>query len=149
MNWMKYTEDESQEMIARMKIQKLEELKLQVMAQNPQLLGVGVPGDGETEIGAEAGGPNPMLGPEGAGTPGAPDPMGGGGAATTPPDPTAGGGLSGTPPIGDSQPPPQQGGGAVGNIEDPDEEYIKKYNLSIEDYATEIDEEEVDFSEVE
>ena len=152
-NWMKYTEDESQEMIARMKIQKLEELKLQVMAQNPQLLGVGVPGDGETEIGSEMGGPNPMLGPDGAaGGPPPPTPAGDPMAGGMPPDPA----TPVAPPApatpdaaGGQQAPTPQGGGAVGNLEDPDEEYIKKYNLSIEDYATEVDEEEVDFSEVE
>ncbi len=42
--WMKYSEDETEEMLARLKIQKLEDLKLQVLAQNPQLIGVGIPG---------------------------------------------------------------------------------------------------------
>jgi hypothetical protein len=40
---MKYPEDEAKEMIVRIKIQKLEDLKLQILAQNPQILGIGVP----------------------------------------------------------------------------------------------------------
>ena len=43
--WCGYTPEKAQEIISRMKIQKLEELKMQVMAQNPQLLRVGVPGN--------------------------------------------------------------------------------------------------------
>jgi hypothetical protein len=51
LRWMKYSEDEVQEMLARNKLQKLEELKLQVLAQNPQLLGVGTPGQPESHVG--------------------------------------------------------------------------------------------------
>jgi len=43
MTYLKYTPDEADEAIARMKIQKLEDLKIQVMSQNPQLMGVGQP----------------------------------------------------------------------------------------------------------
>lgn len=146
--WMQYTEDESQEMIARMKIQKLEDLKLQVMAQNPQLMGIGVPGDGENELGAEAGGPNPMLGPEGA-PPGGP----GGGAPPGPEGPQPpgpGGEMPGAP--GPQPPDQQQGGGApqtggASALPDAEQEYIKKYDLEIEDYASQVDEEEIDYSE--
>lgn len=146
--WMQYSEDESEEMIARMKIQKLEDLKLQVMAQNPQLMGIGVPGDGETELGAEMGGPNPMLGPEGQPPPGPEGgmpPMGG----------EQGGGLEGPPPAegGASMPAPNQqpqpagGGAAATTLPEPEQEYIKKYDLEIEDYASQVDEEEIDYSE--
>lgn len=138
--WMQYTEDESQEMIARMKIQKLEDLKLQVMAQNPQLMGIGVPGDGETELGAEAGGPNPMLGPEGS-QPSGPEgqpPMSSGPEGTPPPDQA---GMA-TPGPATQQPPP-----SGGTLPIPEPEYIKKYDLEIEDYASQVDEEEIDHSE--
>lgn len=40
--WLKYPDDEAENMVARMKIQKLEDLKLQIMAQNPSGL-IGVP----------------------------------------------------------------------------------------------------------
>jgi hypothetical protein len=41
---LKYNDEETEEMLSRLKIQKLEDLKLQVLAQNPQLLGIGIPG---------------------------------------------------------------------------------------------------------
>jgi len=161
--WMQYTEDEAQEMMARMKIQKLEDMKLQVMAQNPQLMGIGVPGDGETELGAEAGGPSPMLGPE-MGVPGGP----GGGMGGPPPGGGLGmGGPGGAPggemgnemggdmgAMGGPQPPaaPAAGGsadaGPSATLPEPEKEYIKKYNLEIEDYVTQADEEEIDYSEM-
>lgn len=43
--WLKYSDEEATEILARLKIQKLEELKLQIMAQNPQLLGIKLPGE--------------------------------------------------------------------------------------------------------
>jgi len=142
--WMNYTEDEANEMIARMKIQKLEDLKLQVLAQNPQLLGVGIPGQGEQEMGTEPGGPNPMMAPGGTppgGPPGAPPAPGG----AAPP---------GMPPM----PPPEQGGdepgmmppsGQAEPLPEPTEEDIVKYDLEILDYEREMDEENPDFSEAE
>jgi hypothetical protein len=39
---IKYPGNEAKAMIERMKIQKLEDIKLQVLAQNPQILGIGV-----------------------------------------------------------------------------------------------------------
>lgn len=41
--WLKYSPDEANEMVARLKKQKLEDLKLQVMAQNPMITGIRVP----------------------------------------------------------------------------------------------------------
>ncbi len=146
--WMKYTEDEAREMLARLKVQKLEDLKLQVLAQNPTLLGVGMPGQGEQEIGAQPGGPNPMLGPGGG--PGGPPPEGGappaGGAAPPPP---------GGPPL---PPPPQTGGDAPGMVPPAgqakplpkfsDKEAVK-YDMEIQDYESEQDVEDIDFSDTE
>lgn len=37
--FMKYPENEAKEMLTRLKLQKLEDLKLQVLAQNPQIMG--------------------------------------------------------------------------------------------------------------
>ena len=47
--WMKYSPEEAEKMITRNKIQKLEDLKLQVVAQNPSMLGVGMPFDNESQ----------------------------------------------------------------------------------------------------
>lgn len=139
--WMKYTEEETNEMISRLKIQKLEDLKLQVLAQNPQLLGVGMPGQGENEIGTEPGGPNPNLGPQ------QPPPQPGPGGEEPPP--------AGAPvPQGPPMPPPPQGGGGMmppaqqaKPLPDPTEEDILKYDLDLQTYDSEQDVEDIDFSE--
>jgi len=140
--YMQLTDDEADEIISRNKIQKLEDAKLQILLQNPEMLGVGQPGQGETELGAEAGGPNPMLGPEGA-----PPPEGG--------MPGQEGDMSGQ--EGDmSGQPPEEGGGAAPEggvspggvpLADPTNDEIKQYDLEIQGYAKEIDHEEIDFSQ--
>ena len=136
--WMNYTEDESQEMIARMRIQKLEDLKLQIIGQNPQLLGVGLPGSEEKELGAEAGGPNPMLSP--GGPPGMPPP---GGMPMV-----GGGGLPGGVAMGAEQQPPQKKNKKGGLLPVPTPDEIKKYDLAIQTYDSEQDVEEIDFSDM-
>ncbi len=149
--FMKYPEDEAKKMLARLKMQKLDDLKLQIIAQNPRLLGVGLPGPDDQEIGTEPGGPNPMLGAEQPMPGGQPPPMGG-----QPPTP-------GAPPAG--APPGAQGmrkymdadgGGeeadpaAIGSgnpLPEPTEEDIQKYDMEIKDFAQEMDDEEQDLSE--
>lgn len=160
---LKYTEDEAEEMLARLKIQKLEDLKLQVLAQNPQLLGIGIPGQDAQpgqELGAEAGGPNPnpMGGdPMGGmgGPPGAPPPPGGappGGAPSmadeTPPvDGGTQPGGAGAPPGGGQPPAPPGATPPEGSpLPEPEPEEIKKYDLEIQDYETEMDHEQPDYS---
>jgi intein/homing endonuclease len=131
--FMQYSEEDAQKMIARMRIQKLEDFKLQVLAQNPQLLGVGTPGPNETEMGAAPGGPAPMLGPDMGGM-GAPPPMG------APP--------GGPPPMPAGAPPmPPPAKLISGSMAEPTPEEIKKYDLDIKSYDSEMDAEEVDFSE--
>ena len=125
--WMKYSEEEAQEMIARNKIQKLEDLKLQIIGQNPQLLGVGAPGTTEPQMGTQVGGPNPMLPPEGGAPPGGMPPEG------MPPQEK--------PPEGPQAGAPQ--GPPLGN---PTEEEIKKYDLEIHNWSAEMDQEEIDRS---
>lgn len=140
--FMKYPEDEVNKMLARLKIQKLDDLKLQIIAQNPTLLGVGLPGPDDMEVGVEPGGPSPMLGP---------DPSGEQPPAGGPPagpqgmrkfmddggeDPTMG------MPQGE---PPVSGSGNV--LPTPSEEDIDKYNLEIKSFESEMDEEEIDRSE--
>ncbi len=144
--WMKYSEDEANEMISRMKLQKLEDLKLQVLAQNPALLGVGMPGQGEAEMGAQPGGPNPPLSPEGIpgqvpGQQPPPEQMGqmppGQGQPPMPP-----------PPEEDQQnmlPPKAQ----AKPLPEPSEDEINKYDLEIQDYEKDQDYEDLDWSEVE
>jgi intein/homing endonuclease len=133
--WMKYPEDEAKEMIARMKIQKLEDLKLQVLAQNPQLLGVGIPGMGEQEISAQPGGPNPMLGPDQQMPPGGP-PAGPEG----PPPEVAPQSMEKSEPA----PEPQSQAKPLPNPTDDD---IIKYDLELQDYDQDQDYEEPDYSE--
>lgn len=125
--WMKYNEEDAQRMMARMKLQKLEDLKLQIIAQNPQLLGVGVPGQSETEMGAQAGGPSPMVAPGGELPAGGEPPVGGEAPA---------GGEAPTPPAA----------APVAALADATPEEVKKFDLEIQTYASEQDREDIDFS---
>ena len=126
---LKYHQDDAEEMLARLKVQKLEDLKLQVLAQNPQLLGVGIPGQDEDsqqqELGTQAGGPSTMPEPGGA-----------------PPE--------GAPPEGLPPPaPPEQSeksGAEPANIPNPTEDEIKKYDLELQNYESESDNEDIDYS---
>jgi hypothetical protein len=43
--WLYYSDEEVSDIIAKLKLQKLEELKLQVMAQNPVGLMIRMPGE--------------------------------------------------------------------------------------------------------
>jgi hypothetical protein len=128
--YMHYPEDVVKKMLARLKDQKLEELKLQVIAQNPSLLGIGNPGTDEQQIGSEAGQNPPMLGgdPNQPPPPGGADPMGGA------PVPAPAG-------------PAPQGGGSIIALPEPSDEELRKFNLDIKDYGSEQDEEETDSSE--
>lgn len=167
--WLKYDDDETKKMIARLKLQKLEELKMQIIAQNPALLGVGIPGPNEQEIGTELGGPNPMLGPTppGGAPPGMPPP---GMPPGSPPGapPAMPGPAPGMPPNAmgmrkymddgeddgmasmaalPSGPPPKPGSGSA--LPEPTAEDLRKYDLAIVDFEKDIDEEDVDASEIE
>ena len=136
----KKAKEETKQILARLKIQKLEELKLQIIAQNPQLLGIGLPGPEEEEIGTEEGGPSPMLGgPEQAALPppeGPPQPRGGTQAAAEGLGPSPGE----VPAEGPQQP-------QAAGLAEPTDEEIKKYDLEIQNYAKDSDHEDVDFSE--
>lgn len=133
---LKYPDDEAKKMLSRLKIQKLEDLKMQIIAQNPTLLGIGLPGPDEKEIGTKPGGPNPMLGDEEQGQEGQPPegqqpPPGG-------PPPDMGGGS----PVPQGGPSMPGSGGAAANLPEPTEDDLRKYNLDVRDYGSEIDEEE-------
>lgn len=123
---LKYDEDDTEEMLSRLKIQKLEDLKLQIIAQNPQLLGVGVPGQEQQnqELGSEAGGPTHNPAPDGQ----------------TPPSPP-----EESSPQNNEQPPiesPQEGQA----IPDAEPNEIKKFDLEIQSYEAEQDHEDQDRS---
>lgn len=133
--------EEAKEIVSRSTIQKLQELKLQVMAQNPQLMGIAMPGSDGQEMGAAPGGPNPQLTGE---------------------EPPAGGQLPGTQPPPPQQPPMMKkmgDGDALDTygqptppegqpLPDPELEDIRKYDLEIMDYSKEHDEEELDMGEL-
>ena len=123
--YLKYSDEEAQRIISRNKIQKLEELKIQVIGQNPQLLGVGTPGDESTglEIGTDESGPNPMIGIENQ--------------AETPAQEAEPEQLEN----------PQEGSEDNVVFSEPKDEDLKKYNLGIEDYNKFIDDEDIDWSE--
>jgi intein/homing endonuclease len=125
---MKIPEDEAKGMMSRLKMQKLEDLKLQVLAQNPQLLGVGVPGEGENEVGAESGGPNQMIAPDQAQGPAPEQPQ----VAASDQGPPA---------------PPEQQQPNAAPLADFTTDELKKYDLQVQTYSLEADREEVDFSQ--
>lgn len=128
-NWMGYSESDTKLYIARLKMQKLEDAKLQVLAQNPALLGVGIPAEDDEEkdkpeIGATPEGPSPELAPPGGeGMP----PEGG-----MPPEPGMGGS------------PPPEGTPQGAPLSEPTEDDIAKYDMSIQTYSTDQDNEPLD-----
>jgi len=130
-NCMKYNKEETEEMLGRLKIQKLEELRAQVLSQNPQLLGIGIPGseeeDSETSLGSEPGGPSANLE--------APQDVPESPEASESPE---------TPEQGQQQPEGQTP--EAQDLPEPDKEDIEKYGLEIQDYESEMDEENPDYS---
>jgi hypothetical protein len=125
-NWLKYSQDQTDEMLGRLKIQKLEELKIQVLSQNPQLLGVGVPKEDsseEKELGTEPGGPTANL-----------------------EAPTSEKSPSEVPPKNQIEDESSSKDSNAQPLSDPSEEDIEKYGLKIRDYETEMDEENPDYS---
>ena len=124
--FMKISEEDATRIISRNKIQKLEDLKIQIIGQNPQLLGVGTPGvqSNETEMGTEPGGPTPNL--------------------EAPEE-----GAEQEQPEAESPEQPEEGGDEeiTTEIPEPEEEDIKKYDLGMEDYSKSIDGEDIDWSE--
>lgn len=126
--WMRYTEEETKDMLARIKLQKLEDARLQVLQQNPQLLGVGIPASDEEQVGATEEGPNKQV------------------EVPTEPPPEGSPEAGGPPPAeaGGTAPPTQSMGGSP--LPEPTEEDIEKYDLGIQDYAAEEDMESQDYS---
>jgi intein/homing endonuclease len=128
LNWLKYTPEETEEMLGRLKVQKLEELRSQVVAQNPQLLGIGVPGsedESENQIGTEPGGPSMNLESPAEQMP-----------AEQAPETTD----------QSNEQPSEQPEGETQELAEPEKEDIEKYGLEIQDYEYEMDEENPDYS---
>lgn len=125
--YMKMPEEEAQRVISRNKIQKLEDLKIQIIGQNPQLLGVGTPAaqSNEPEMGTESGGPVANL-----------EDQGGEGQGEQPAEEN---------PAGQEEAPQEKT--PVAELPDPTEDDIKKYDLGMQDYSRTIDSEEIDWSE--
>lgn len=132
---LRYSEEEAKEKVSRSMIQKLQELKLQVMSANPQLLGIAMPQPKANEMGTDAEGPNateiPGQEPE-AGNESQPE-MG-----TEPQDNTGAMDSYGKPPV------LKQGN----KLPNPTDEEIRKYDMEITDFSKGIDEEEIDEFEV-
>lgn len=127
--FMKLNEEEAERIISRNKIQKLEDLRLQIIGQNPQLIGIGTPGQPSgPEIGTEPGGPNPMLGVSPDEQPSEQMPE------ETPTE------------MPEEQPSESPTTSEIG-VEEPSEEDIKKYDLQIQDYDKVLDDEDIDWSE--
>lgn len=148
---LKIPEEKAKQYVMRNKMQKIEDAKIQAMMANPEFMGVGQPGGGAEELGGEAGGPNPMLGPPG-------DPAAGGGA---PPPPGGAAPPPGPPAAGAEEDPKgnaagNAAGGPLGKAKNPDaqplpeptDDEIKRYDLEIKDYSLEKDEEELDQTEL-
>ena len=127
--FMKLPESEVEKIIARNKIQKLEDLKIQVIGQNPQLLGIGSPSpdNPEAEMGTEAGGPNPMLSPDQE--------------AGENPEENQEQPAEEQPEQKESESKPEA------NLPDFTDEDAKKYDLEIQTYNQSMDREEIDWSE--
>lgn len=125
--FMKIPEDEAEKIISRNKIQKLEELKMQIIGQNPQLMGVGVPGSQEqgNEMGVEAGGPVSNLEDSSESQEQPPQEQ----DQAEEPEPGDEKTITGSP------------------LADPTDEDLKKYDLDMEDYGKSMDREEIDWSE--
>lgn len=130
---LKYSEEDAEQMISRMKVQKLEEARLQILVQNPPLMGIGLPGsENEDQMGTEPGGSNPMPLPDGSAPPQPPPDQGGGAPAGDM------GGMGGPAPTGKHN---------AAHLETPSPEDIKNYDMEIQNYSKEQDSEEVDWSE--
>lgn len=122
--------DEAKELVARAMIQKVQDLKLQVMASNPVSMGLVTPGPQGNEMGTTQGGPNPEL--------------------TGEEQPPQEGEIPGTleapekgeEDIKDSYGSPEQPQGK--SLPDPEEKDIKRYDLEIMSLGEDIDEEELE-----
>jgi hypothetical protein len=142
----KYQPEVAREISSRAQEQAINDMKIQVMGQNPDMWGGGTPG-GEQEMGGEAGGPNPMLGGDDQQQQGGQQPSGGDQQGQQPQDQQQGGqqGQQGGQQQADLSGPAGKKPKAEGKpLPDPTPEDIKKYDLDIRDFSKEKDDEELD-----
>jgi hypothetical protein len=135
---MKYTKDEAEDMVNRNKIQQMETIKIQLLGQNPDLLGIGIPGQGEEEIGAVPGGPSPLLGGQQQTDQ----------QQTDQTEPDINQADQEELNINQSQPKKEKSG-QERPLPEPSPEDIIRFDLEIKDYETGSDYEDVDYSEIE
>lgn len=137
--WLGYSEEKSKIFMARMKMQKIEDAKLQVLAQNPALLGVGLPSDeknDEQKLGTTPEGPNQEVSPEGLNPP---EQQGGGEAEML----AGGGGEQ----AGQQSAAGQENNSQGTPLRTPTEKDLIKYDIEIQNYASEEDYEPIDYSD--
>jgi hypothetical protein len=122
---LKIEPEKSKELVSRLKMQKLDEMKLAAMAANPRFLGLAEESP-TNEIGTEAGGPMTDLSPEsGAEAQGQGQEMG---------------------QESQGEQNPQQG--QMSLLPEPSDDDIVKYNMHISNYAREMDSEDIDAGEL-
>ena len=152
-----FEESDAKDIVGRTKAQKMEDLKMQVIGQNPDALGLTQMADEGQQIGAGPGGPTPMLTPGGeAGAlpapPAGPEGAPGGAPASPGGAPEGAPGAPGAPEAGAGAiapaAAPTPGAEAPERLPEPEEEDIRKYNLDISDYSKSMDDEEVDVGEL-
>ena len=131
-NYLGFDKQQTKEMISRLKIQKLEDLKIAIIGQNPSLLGIGMPENNDQEVGV---------------VPGISD----GGLELPQQEQNPEANLEGeTPELNQENPEPQEGEnqeiqdqesqeGSPKPLPIPDKEKIKKYGLDIDNYEANMD----------
>jgi len=138
-NYLGFDKQQTKEMLSRLKIQKLEDLKIAIIGQNPSLLGIGMPENNDQEVGV---------------VPGISD----GGLELPQQEQSPEANLEGeTPELNQENPEPQEGEnqeiqdqesqeGSPKPLPIPDKEKIKKYGLDIDNYESNMDYEDKDYS---
>ena len=135
-------EAEAKKIVSRAQAQKLMDLRLQMMASSPELMGAAQAQSGMPELGTDASGPNGESGDQadqtqqGPLTPAESEPNTEAGM----PKPSETRGAEDT--YGQEQKPESK------PLPEPDEDDIVKYDLGIEDYTQDIDSEDIDVSEL-
>ncbi len=125
---LKMDENEAKEIVARKNAEKLNDLNLQMMATNPELMGVVAKTDNNPQMGTDANGPNPDLGQMDQGGEQQPQQQG---------EETNAQDTYGSPPQAETFKFPE-----------PSEEDIKRFDLGIIDYSSGIDAEDIDVGEL-
>lgn len=132
---LEFDEQDAKDIVARTKAQKMEDLKMQLIGQNPTEFGLTPMSDQGTQIGTTPEGPNPQLSP----VQNQEDQLPQIGQEGQPPE--------GAPPQGDEQQQQPEKPKSKTKLPDPTEDQIAKYDLGIEGSRF-IDDEEIDRNQV-